>query len=59
VRFLGFLLLLAGWGISLCAVGLLYGKSSFALFVVAGIAVELMGLVFFSRSHAVARGTIE
>lgn len=59
MRFLGFLLLLAGWVITLTAVALLSGKASLGVFVLAGVTVELMGLVFVSRSHSVARETTE
>jgi hypothetical protein len=59
MRFLGFLLLLAGWAISLTAVVLLNRKASLGVFVLAGVAVEFMGLVFVSRSHAIVRETAE
>ena len=53
---LGFLLLIAGWIIVLSAVMLLSRGSSQVTFVLAGLAVELMGLIFFVRSHATLRG---
>jgi hypothetical protein len=55
MRFLGFLLLLAGWAITLAAVALLAGKASLGVFVVAGVLVEVMGLVFVSRSHSISQ----
>ena len=55
MRFLGFLLLLAGWAITLAAVALLSAKASLGIFVVAGILVEVMGLVFVSRSHSISQ----
>ncbi len=53
---LGFLLLIAGWGIVLAAVMLLAGEVPRASFVLAGIAVEMLGLVFLARSHPISRG---
>jgi len=55
MRLLGFLLLLAGWVITLTAVVLLSGKAFLGVFVLAGVGVELMGLVFVSRSYSTAR----
>jgi hypothetical protein len=59
MRFLGFLLLLAGWTICLTAVVLLNRKAFLGVFVLAGVAVECLGLVFVSRSHAIVRETAE
>ena len=47
----GFLLLLAGWGLVLAAVAMLHSELSQAVFVVLGIAVELVGLVLVVRAH--------
>ena len=47
----GFLLLLAGWGIVLAALALLAPNGPRAAFVLAGIAVEALGLVLVTRSH--------
>jgi hypothetical protein len=51
----GFLLLLAGWGIVLCAIALLRPYSPIAGFVTAGTGVELLGLVLVIRSHRLVR----
>jgi hypothetical protein len=59
MRSLGFLLLLAGWMISLTAVAMLKGKASLTAFVLAGIAVEGLGLAFVSRSHLIVREPTE
>jgi len=55
MRAVGFLLLLAGWFLVLAAVVLLAAPVSRAVFVFAGVAVELLGLVFFFRSHSIPR----
>lgn len=59
MKFLGFLLLLAGWGIVLTAVALLAASASRVAFVLAGIGVEILGLVLVIRSHPVPRGERE
>lgn len=59
MRFLGFLLLVAGWVISLTAVALLNRKAPLIVFILAGIGVECMGLVFISRSHFLVRERTE
>ena len=43
--------LLAGWGIVLSALSLLRSTPALIGFVMAGIAVELMGLFLMFRSH--------
>jgi hypothetical protein len=55
MRIAGFLLLLAGWGIILGAVGLLGSPSPIAGFVIAGTGVEVLGLVLVIRSHRFLR----
>jgi hypothetical protein len=55
MRIAGFLLLLAGWGIVLCAIALLRPSSSIAGFVTAGTGVEVLGLVLVVRSHRLIR----
>jgi hypothetical protein len=47
----GFLLLLAGWGIVLVAVVLLPVASTQSSFVLAGVGVEVLGLILVARSH--------
>jgi len=48
---LGFLLLLAGWLIVLSALALLASSAPRAAFVVAGMGVEILGLVIVVRAH--------
>jgi hypothetical protein len=49
LRIGGLFLLLAGWGIVLCALMLLHG-AALSAFVVAGCAVELLGMVLVVRT---------
>jgi len=56
VKVLGFFLLLAGWAIVLAAVALLRSTLSQMVFVLAGLGVELIGLLAILRSHAVLEG---
>jgi hypothetical protein len=48
----GFFLLLSGWVIVAAAVapGLLHGRAV-AVFILAGLAVEILGFVLFAKSH--------
>ena len=55
MRFAGFLLLLSGWGIVLAALTLLKPVLPQLVFVLAGIGVEVLGLVLVVRSHVVLR----
>ena len=55
MKLMSLLLLLAGWFLVLAAVVLLASPPSRAGFVFAGIAVEILGLVFIFRSHAIPR----
>jgi hypothetical protein len=50
MKLLGFLLLLSGWGIVLAAVAMLHGRAVSA-FILAGVAVEILGFVLVARSH--------
>jgi len=59
MKFLGFLLLLAGWGIVLTAVALLGTAGARAAFVLAGMGVEILGLVLVIRAHPAPRGEHE
>lgn len=59
MKLLGFLLLSAGWGIVLAAVALLPSALPRASFVLAGIGVEVLGLVLVIRSHPIPRGEEE
>ena len=51
MKVLGFLLLLAGWFLVLAAIVLFASPPLQAAFVLAGIAVEVLGLVLAFRSH--------
>jgi hypothetical protein len=53
MKFVGFLLLLAGWLLVLAAIVLLASPASRAVFVSAGVAVEGLGLTFVIRSHLI------
>lgn len=55
MKLVGFLLLLAGWGLVLAAVGMLKSASPRTAFVLAGVAVEALGFVLTARSHLSAR----
>jgi hypothetical protein len=55
MKFLGFLLLLAGWLLVLAAIVLLASPSSRASFVLAGIGVEGLGLTLVIRTHLIPR----
>ena len=55
MKFLGFMLLLAGWGIVVCALALLQAGPRVA-FVLAGVGVEVLGLGLVIRAHPVVRG---
>jgi len=56
MKILGFLLLLAGWGIVLTAVMLLVPGPPRAAFVLAGVGVEILGFVLVVRAHLIPRG---
>ena len=47
----GFLLLLAGWVLVLAAIALLGAAGPRGAFLLAGMGVELLGLVLVARSH--------
>jgi hypothetical protein len=51
MKLAGFLLLLAGWVLVLAAVALLGAAGPRGAFLVAGVGVELLGLVLVARSH--------
>jgi hypothetical protein len=50
-RLVGFLLLVAGWALVLAAIEMLKSDAPQAAFVLAGVAVELLGLVLLGRAH--------
>jgi hypothetical protein len=59
MKLAGFLLLLAGWGIVLAALGVLAPGSAQNSFIFAGVGVEVMGLVLVIRSRPVLRAERE
>jgi hypothetical protein len=59
MKFLGFLLLLAGWGIVLTAIALLAASAPRAAFALSGIGVEILGLILVIRAHPAPRGEHE
>lgn len=50
MKLIGLLLLLSGWGIVLAALLMLHGKATF-VFILLGVAVEILGFVFVARAH--------
>ena len=55
MKLAGFLLLIAGWGIVISTLPLLPSLTMRTAFVLAGMAVELLGLGLVVRSHLVAK----
>ncbi len=55
MNILGFLMLLAGWFLVLAAIVLFASPPLRAAFVLAGIAVEALGLALAFRSHLIPR----
>ncbi len=55
MKFVGFLLLLAGWLLVPAAIVLLASAPARAVFVLAGVAVEALGLTFVIHSHLILR----
>ena len=53
MRLAGFLLLVAGWAIAVFSVGMLPAAGPRSAFVLAGLAVEILGLALAVRSHTV------
>ncbi len=53
MKLAGFLLLAAGWAIVVTALVLLPSAASRVMFVLAGSAVQVLGLVLAVRSHRV------
>ena len=50
MKLLGFLLLLSGWGIVVAALALLHG-AGVSGFIIAGFAIEVLGLMLVLRAH--------
>jgi hypothetical protein len=59
LKFMGFMLLVAGWIIAVAAVPVLRAETPRAAFALAGAAVEILGLVLIVRSQPVRRGEQE
>lgn len=59
MKIFGFLLLLAGWGLVLAALRLLAAGIPQAIFVLAGLGVEIVGLVLVMRAHWASQGARE
>ena len=55
MRLAGFLLLLAGWVITLAAVVLLAAPAARSAFLLAGLGVEIVGLILVVRAHSPVR----
>jgi hypothetical protein len=55
MKLAGFLLLVAGWGIVISTLPLLRSLTMRTAFVLAGMAVEFVGLGLVVRAHLVAR----
>jgi len=53
MKLTGFVMLVAGWGIVLASVALLVSMKPRTIFVLAGLGVEVIGLVLVLRSHVV------
>jgi uncharacterized membrane protein HdeD (DUF308 family) len=51
----GFLMLLSGWFLVLAAIVLLPSPAMRAAFILAGVAVEVLGLILAFRSHLIPR----
>jgi len=51
LRIAGFLLMLAGWMLVLAALVMLVSLPSRTGFVLAGVAVEILGFVLIARAH--------
>jgi hypothetical protein len=59
MKLAGFFLLLAGWIIVAAAVILLLPANARTVFVLAGVAVEILGLTLVIRSNPLAAGEKE
>jgi uncharacterized membrane protein len=59
MKIMGFVLLVSGWAIVVTAVALLTEGAPRAVFVLAGVGVEIVGLALVIRAHPVRRGEHE
>ncbi len=55
MKAVGFLMLLAGWFLVLAAIVLFASPPLRGAFVLAGVAVEVLGLILAFRSHLIPR----
>jgi len=55
MKLIGFLLLPAGWCLTLAAIVLLPRTETKSAFMLAGVAVELLGLAMAARAHFLQR----
>jgi hypothetical protein len=55
MKLVGFLMLLAGWFLVMAAIVLFASLPLRAAFVLAGVAVEALGLILAFRSHLIPR----
>ena len=55
MKFVAFVLLVAGWFLTLAAVVLFAADTPRVTFVFAGMAVEILGLVMAFRAHLISR----
>jgi hypothetical protein len=56
MKLLGFFLLFAGWILVISALVMLGQAAPRTIFVLAGMGVEIVGLVLMARSHLMLRG---
>lgn len=56
MKILGFLLLLSGGGIVFASIALLAAGAARIAFLLAGVGVEVIGLVLLARAHPLLRG---
>jgi hypothetical protein len=56
MKLAGFLLLPAGWGLILAALGWLKAGPAQSAFALAGIGVEILGMVLVFRAHIPVKG---
>ena len=54
MKLIGFMLLASGWAIVVAALAMLQG-TAIPIFVVAGVAVEILGFILAARAHLPAR----
>jgi hypothetical protein len=59
MKLLALLLLVAGWAITLAAVVLLKTTPERSVFAIAGVGVEVLGLILAARAHQPPKGESE